>query len=112
MKVNPIINKSSRSLNWTGSFSVLLAAFFVFGSVVEAQKLDSKRLKKSRNKPVASIPDRRLKKDVSFDDYAVKGKYLVPLNSVTVVEEDKTIDDLIGVRRNFDDRVEATKEMR
>jgi hypothetical protein len=114
-----IINKLSsifRDSN-IGKFSLVLSALSLmtslgFSSLSEAKKNDSTSKRKSVLKPVASVPSQRLKKDVSFDDYAVKGKYLVPLSSVTVVEEDKNIDDLIGVRRNFDDRVEATKEMK
>lgn len=101
--------------NWTdqwGKWALLaLIPLFLFCSLAESK--EKKKGKSAKSQKVAqSAPSKRLKKDVSFDDYSVKGKYLVPLNSVTVVEEEKNIDDLIGVRKNFDDRTEAAKEMR
>ncbi len=53
-----------------------------------------------------------LSTDVRFGDQAVGGKYQLPMEALSVVENEKSIDDLIGVRKNFQDRVARTKGMR
>jgi hypothetical protein len=54
----------------------------------------------------------KLSTDVKFDDQAVGGKYQLPMEALSVVENDKSIDSLIGVRKNFRDRIARTKGMR
>ncbi|MBL7556158.1 MAG: hypothetical protein JNM24_10075 [Bdellovibrionaceae bacterium] len=53
-----------------------------------------------------------LSTDVRFGDQSVGGKYQLPMEALSVVENEKSIDDLIGVRKNFRDRVARTKGMR
>jgi hypothetical protein len=53
-----------------------------------------------------------LSTDVRFGDQSVGGKYQLPMEALSVVENEKSIDDLIGVRKNFQDRVTRTKGMR
>lgn len=53
-----------------------------------------------------------LRKDIQFGAHAVSGKYQNPLESTTVIEDEKTLDDLIGVRKNFQDRISVNKELR
>lgn len=53
-----------------------------------------------------------LSTDVRFGDQSVGGKYQIPMEALSVVENEKSIDDLIGVRKNFQDRVARTKGMR
>lgn len=53
-----------------------------------------------------------LSTDVRFGDQSVGGKYQLPMEALSVVENEKSIDDLIGVRKNFQDRVARTKGMR
>lgn len=50
--------------------------------------------------------------DAKFNDQAVGGKYQLPMEALSVVENEKAIDDLIGVRKNFQDRQDRTKGMR
>ncbi len=73
----------------------------------------------SKKKPSAKIThskqsksENRLKQNVSFDEHAVGGKYQVPLESTTVVEDEKSLDNLIGVRQNFKDREQVSQELR
>jgi hypothetical protein len=54
----------------------------------------------------------KLSTEVDFNDRVVGGKYQYSTEAVTTVENEKIIDDLIGVRKNFDDRIKRTKEMR
>lgn len=50
--------------------------------------------------------------DARFDDQAVAGKYQLPMEALSVVENEKAIDDLIGIRKNFRDRIARSKGMR
>lgn len=54
----------------------------------------------------------RLSTDVRFDGQVVGGKIQNPLEALSVVENEKSIDDLIGVRKNFFDRSEKSKGLR
>lgn len=85
-------------------------------SVAAKKKEHSSRAKKSstgsRVKSAAKTADPRLKQDIAFDNHAVGGKYQVPMESMTVIEDEKTLDDLIGVRQNFRDRLQSSKELR
>lgn len=50
---------------------------------------------------------KQLKKttDVSFEDVLVQGKYHFSDEAVTTVEEDKVLDGLLSVRKDFKDRI-------
>lgn len=53
-----------------------------------------------------------LKTDFNFDGKVVGGKRQNTPESITTVEDDKSLDDLIGVRKNFSDRITRSKELR
>jgi hypothetical protein len=55
---------------------------------------------------------KKLSTSVDFDDRTVKGKYMFSTEAITTVENEKTLDDLIGVRKNFSDRIERSKSLR
>jgi hypothetical protein len=61
---------------------------------------------------MAKNPNTKLSTDVKFDGQTVGGKIQSPFESLTVVENEKSIDDLIGVRKNFADRIQKSKGMR
>lgn len=54
----------------------------------------------------------KLKKDIAFHGHTVSGKYQLPLESTITVEDEKSLDDLIGVRKNFQDRIKIAKKLR
>lgn len=54
----------------------------------------------------------KLSTNIDFNDQLVGGKYQSPMEALSVVEDEKSIDDLIGVRKNFHDREERSKAMR
>lgn len=60
-----------------------------------------------KTKPASSLST-----DVQFGDQNVSGKYQLPMEALSVVENEKAIDDLIGVRKNFRDRMARSKGMR
>lgn len=43
--------------------------------------------------------------EMSFEDMLVQGKYHFSDESVTTVEQDKILDSLLGVRKDFKDRI-------
>lgn len=43
--------------------------------------------------------------EVSFEDVLVQGKYHFSDEAVTTVEQDKVLDSLLGVRKDFKDRI-------
>ena len=51
----------------------------------------------------------KLSTDIDFADKVVGGKYQYSNESITTVENDKSLDDLIGVRKNFADRVKRSE---
>lgn len=63
-------------------------------------------------KSSSSSSSSTLTTDAKFDDQAVGGKYQLPMEALSVVENEKAIDDLIGVRKNFRDRISRSKGMR
>lgn len=68
-----------------------------------AKKVVSK--KASRNAGV----NKKLSRDVRFNGSQVNGKYLSAGESIAEVEGDKDMGALIGIRKNFHDRLSAEK---
>ena len=46
--------------------------------------------------------------EVSFDDLLVQGKYHFSDEAITTVEDDKVLDALLGVRKDFKDRIQRS----
>lgn len=49
-----------------------------------------------------------LQKNLSFEDLLVQGKYQFSDESVVTVEQDKILDSLLGVRKDFQDRIKQS----
>lgn len=56
----------------------------------------------------ASDTSKKLSTNVSFDDLLIQGKYQFSDESVTTVEQDKVLDSLLGVRKDFKDRIQRS----
>lgn len=54
----------------------------------------------------------KLSTDIQFDGYTVGGKIQTPFESLTEVENEKLIDQLIGARKNFNDRIQKSNQLR
>jgi hypothetical protein len=50
-------------------------------------------------------PTSRLSTDVNFEDQLVNGKYAYPDEAIATVEDEKLLNDLLAVRKNFKDRL-------
>lgn len=48
--------------------------------------------------------------DISFEDLLVKGKYHFSDEAVVTVEQDKVLDALLGIRKDFKDRMKRSAE--
>lgn len=59
------------------------------------------------NPKVATAPVNK-NTDMSFEDMLVQGKYHFSDESVTTVEQDKVLDSLLGVRKDFKDRIKKS----
>lgn len=49
---------------------------------------------------------------VSFEDLLVQGKYHFSDEAITTVEEDKVLDALLGIRKDFKDRIKRSASRR
>lgn len=54
----------------------------------------------------------KLSTDIKFDGQTVGGKMQAPFESLTEVENEKLIDQLIGARKNFNDRISKSNQLR
>lgn len=72
----------------------------------------SKAAAKAKAKAANNNPNAKLSTDISFDGQVVGGKTQSPFESMAVVENEKSIDDLIGVRTSFTDRSKKAQGMR
>jgi hypothetical protein len=54
----------------------------------------------------------KLSTDIKFDGHTVGGQVQAPFESLTEVENEKMIDQLIGVRKNFNDRIKKSNQLR
>jgi hypothetical protein len=70
--------------------------------------------KKQARKKAAAVKRAAVKSDlqtdVRFDDSAVHGQYQVPEEALAKVENEKGLNDLLGVRKHFKDRLLESAE--
>ena len=69
-------------------------------------------LTKTQDKSKVAVPKNRLSTNVRFEDHLINGKYQNAFEAVSTVENDKDIDDLIGTRKSFQDRIKKSEGMR
>jgi hypothetical protein len=64
------------------------------------------------SRSASSTAARKKTTEVSFEDVLVQGKYHFSDEAVTTVEQDKVLDALLGVRTDFQDRIDQSTEQR
>jgi hypothetical protein len=85
------------------SFSkLLLMALLSLLLVADVSQAAVKKLEKGR----------KLSTNVNFEDLLVDGKYQYPSEATTTVENEKDLDDLIGARKHFRDRLGRSMDRR
>jgi hypothetical protein len=70
----------------------------VFSSLAAQAKVTAKKV----NPPKDGT---NLERSLRFESFSINGKYQVPIESLTVVEDEKLLNDLLSVRKNFKDRL-------
>ena len=83
------------------SLILLLGILTVFEASIAFGKSTSKKVK-----------TQKLSTDLHFDDLSVKGRYQVPGEGLVVVEDEKLVDDLLGYRTHFKDRIQRELSMK
>lgn len=63
--------------------------------------------KKAKTTKVAGI-SKDLSQDIKFSDQLIQGRYNYSDEALVTVENEKYLDDLLGVRKNFKDRVKLS----
>ena len=57
-----------------------------------------------------AAPQSEVQTSHNFDDHGVTGEYQMPDEALAKVENEKSLSDLIGVRKNFKDRLSEASE--
>lgn len=86
---------------------VIIFSIFVFSfNVAEAKTKKNKGRQKTQvTKTVTKkAPESQLGTSFSFDAASVRGKYQMAGQGIAAVEDEKVLDDLLGLRRSFKDR--------
>lgn len=86
---------------------ILILSICVFSfNIAEAKTKKSKSPQKTKvTKTVKkNDPDGQLGTSFSFDAASVRGKYQMAGQGIASVEDEKVLDDLLGLRRSFKDR--------
>lgn len=86
-------------------YLLLLTSSVAFAAPTETQAAPAEAAK------TAEVPPAKTGKkstDLSFDDLLVQGKYHFSDEAVTTVEQDKVLDGLLEVRKDFKDRIKQS----
>ncbi|MBY0385241.1 hypothetical protein K2X05_08795 [bacterium] len=84
-----------------GLLSVIFLCCMSFSAPEVTKNQDSKSAETSSASPKKST-------DMSFDELLVQGKYHFTDEAVTTVEQDKVLDGLLQVRKDFKDRIQQS----
>jgi hypothetical protein len=89
--------------------NLLLIIGLVVASSTPVEAAKGKRhVKKTKAAPAKSSSD--LGTNFNFDDHGVLGQYQMPDEALVKVENEKTLSDLLGVRKHFKDRLAEASE--
>jgi hypothetical protein len=74
--------------------------------IASSGSVEAKGAKKARaSKKAKAQAESALSTDVRFDDSVLHGTYQVPDEALAKVENEKSLNDLLGVRKHFKDRL-------
>jgi hypothetical protein len=88
----------------------LVASAFLFSFTTSA--FFASKVQAGTTASAAKSGSKKLSTNVNFDDMIVDGKYQYSNEALTTVENEKDLDDLLGVRLHFKDRLEKSIERR
>lgn len=95
-------------------YLVLIISLMVVGAspaFAKAKKSNKAQKTKVTKKVTKSTQEGQLGTSFSFDAASVRGKYQMAGQGIAAVEDEKVLDDLLGLRRSFKDR-EAQEQTR
>lgn len=99
--------------------SAMILGLLVAGTSPVEAAVKKQTVKKSRAVSKAKAPKKVVKKsstrgelhtDVAFDDAVSYGEYQSPDEALAKVENEKSLSDLLGVRKHFKDRLAEAAE--
>jgi hypothetical protein len=89
------------------SFGLAIASVQSAGA---ATKKRAKAVKTAKAKKKQQQPKEHLSTSFNFDDHGVTGEYQMPDEALAKVENEKSLSDLLGVRKHFKDRLAEASE--
>ena len=84
--------------------AIQFVLFMAFTTTAEAGKEKSSRKASVTKKALPGAQNSQLGTNFSFEAASVRGKYQMAGQGVATVEDEKVLDDLLGLRRSFKDR--------
>lgn len=85
-------------------FTLNLILFFAFVAKAEGGTVKAKTKAGAQKRALPGAQNSQLGTNFSFDAASVHGKYQMAGQGVATVEDEKVLDDLLGLRRQFKDR--------
>ncbi len=80
-----------------------VSILLIIGLIVASSMAQAAPKKSTRAKQSKAHGD--LQTDVRFDDSVLHGQYQVPEEALAKVENEKVLNDLLGIRKHFKDRL-------
>lgn len=85
------------------SFGLVVASSTQVEAAVGKKKAKAKKVKTAK-------PESENRTSHNFDDHGVRGEYQMPDDALAKVENEKSLTDLLGVRKHFKDRLLEASE--
>lgn len=93
------------------SFGLVVASSSpVEAAVSKKAKAKKARTASSKAKKQKAKPEVENRTSHNFDDHGVRGEYQTPDEALARVENEKSLTDLLGVRKHFKDRLAEASE--
>ncbi len=93
--------------------ALVLSAFVLFGShAFSAADVKEKKSTKTINKKAVDKKKTKYGTEFNFNDLLVRGEYAQPAEASATVEDEKILDDLLQVRKDFKDRLKQSSTKR
>ncbi len=82
----------------------------VLQKAAKSKKAKASKKQKQQQSQLKPRTGARLQTDVRFDNSVVHGRYQTPDEALARVEDEKTMSDLLAVRKHFKDRLQVASE--
>ncbi len=92
------------------SVGFVFATFVTLDSSHAASQKRAMGAKTAKKIKKQQAPKEQLQTSHNFDDHGVTGQYQMPDEALAKVENEKSLSDLLGVRKHFKDRLAEASE--